>query len=90
MVRAAMAAQCDKDKKKNTENPPKKVKKDPAVPVVAGDDDDDDDEEDLEEVLEKGKHKRATKSLYRELPTTEGYTTMSQDRTARMLARRAK
>ena len=85
-----MAAQRDKDKKKNTENPQKKAKKDPAVPAVARDDDDDDDKEDLEELLEKGKHKRATKSLYRELPTTEGHTTTSQDRTGRMLATRAK
>ena len=48
-----MAAQRDKDKKRNTENPPKKVKKDPAVPAVAGDEDDDDDKEDLEEVWRK-------------------------------------
>ena len=50
-VRAAMATQCEKDKKKGTENLPKKPRKDPAV---AGVDDDDDKEEDLEEVLEKG------------------------------------
>ena len=84
-----MAAQRDKDKKKDTENPPKKARKDPAVPAVpavARDDDDDDDEEDLEEVLEKGKCKQAMKSLYKQLLTMEGYTTMSQDRTARMLA----
>ena len=82
------AQQRNKDENKNTENPPKKAKKDPAVLAVAGDDDDD--KEDLEEVLEKGKHKWATKSLYRQIPTTEGYTTTSQDRTTRMLARRAK
>ena len=50
------------------------------------DDKDDDEEEDLEEVLEKGKCKWATKSLYRQLPTMVGYATTSQDRTARMLA----
>ena len=61
-----MAAQCDKNKKKDTENPPKKVRKDPAVARV---DDDDDDEEDLEEVLEKGKCKRTTPSLYKQLPS---------------------
>ena len=65
------------------ENPPKKVRKDPAVARVV---DDDDDEEDLEEVLEKGKHKQATPSLYKQLPTTGEYATTSQDRNARMLA----
>ena len=36
-------------------NPPKKPRKDPAVAGV--DNEDNDEEEDLEEVLEKGKHK---------------------------------
>ena len=80
-----MAAQCDKNKKKDMENPPKKVRKDPAV-ARDQDDDDDDDEEDLEEVLEKGKRKWATKSLYKQLLTTGEYATTSQDRNARMLA----
>ena len=81
-----MATQHEKDKKKGTGNP-KKPRKDPAM---AGVDDDDDEEEDLEEVLEKDKHRQITKSLYAQLPTTSGYATMGQDRSARMLARKAK
>ena len=57
---------------------------------MVGVDDDDDEEEDLEEVLEKGKCKRITKSLYAQLPTTSGYATTGQDRSVRMLARKAK
>ena len=69
-VWAEMVAQHDKNKKKELENPPKKARKDPAV---ATDDDNDDDKEDLEEVLEKGKHKRATPLLYKQLPTMREY-----------------
>ena len=53
-IQAVIAAQHEKDKKKGMGNPPKKPRKDPAV---AGVDDEEEEEEDLEEVLEKGKHK---------------------------------
>ena len=81
-VWAEMAAQREKDKKKGMGNPPKKPRKDP---VMARVDDEDEEEDDLKEVLEKGKHKRTTKSLYTQLPTTSGYATTGQDRSARML-----
>ena len=88
-VRAAMADQQEKNRKKGTGNVPKKPRKDLTV-ARADDDNNKEEEEDLEVVMEKGKRKRATNSLYSQIPTTSGYATTGQDRTARMFAWQAK
>ena len=75
-----MADQRERDRKKDIGNPPKKPRKDRAVTRADDDDDDDEDEEDLEVVMEKGKCKRATKSLYSQMLTMARYATTSQDR----------
>ena len=84
-----MADQWDSDRRKGTGNPPKKARKDPAVARV-DDKNEDEDDEDLEVVMERGKRKRVTKSIYSQALTMAGYTTTGQDRTARLLARQVK